>query len=68
MVSFLNKTFEMTQYLETICESLNIWMIELCPFLNITKIYDKEVYKEKLLIDHRYIAYKKLEEKIKVYF
>ena len=25
-------------------------------------------YKEKLLIDHRYIAYKKLEEKIKVYF
>ena len=25
-------------------------------------------YKEKLLIDHRYIAYKKLEEKIKIYF
>ena len=25
-------------------------------------------YKEKLLIDHRYIAYKKLEDKIKIYF
>jgi len=25
-------------------------------------------YKEKLLIDHRYIAYKKLEKKIKIYF
>ena len=25
-------------------------------------------YKEKLLIDHRYIAYKKLEKKVKIYF
>ena len=33
-----------------------------------SKTFAEMHYKEKLLIDHRYIAYKKLEEKIKVYF
>ena len=33
-----------------------------------SKTFAEMDYKEKLLIDHRYIAYKKLEEKIKIYF
>jgi len=33
-----------------------------------SKTFGEMDYKEKLLIDHRYIAYKKLEEKIKIYF
>ena len=33
-----------------------------------SKTFAEMDYKEKLLIDHRYIAYKKLEKKIKVYF
>ena len=33
-----------------------------------SKTFAEMNYKEKLLIDHRYIAYKKLEEKIKIYF
>ncbi len=33
-----------------------------------SKTFAEMDYKEKLLIDHRYIAYKKLEEKIKAYF
>jgi len=33
-----------------------------------SKTFGEMVYKEKLLLDHRFIAYKKLEEKIKVYF
>ncbi len=33
-----------------------------------SKTFAEMNYKEKLLIDHRYIAYKKLEKKIKVYF
>jgi len=33
-----------------------------------TKTFAEMNYKEKLLIDHRYIAYKKLEKKIKIYF
>ena len=33
-----------------------------------SKTFGEMEYKQKLLIDHRYIAYKKLEEKIKVYF
>ncbi len=32
------------------------------------KTFAEMSYKEKLLIDHRYIAYKKLEKKIKIYF
>jgi len=32
------------------------------------KTFAEMNYKEKLLIDHRHIAYKKLEEKIKIYF
>ena len=32
------------------------------------KTFAEMNYKEKLLIDHRYIAYKKLEKKIKIYF
>mgnify|MGYP001402076035 CR=1 FL=1 len=32
------------------------------------KTFAEMEYKEKLLIDHRYIAYKKLEKKIKTYF
>ena len=32
------------------------------------KTFAEMHYKEKLLIDHRYIAYKKLEKKIKIYF
>ena len=33
-----------------------------------TKTFAEMNYKEKLLIDHRYIAYNKLEKKIKTYF
>lgn len=33
-----------------------------------SKTFGQMNYKEKLLIDHRHIAYKKLEEKIKTYF
>tara|TARA_B100002051_G_C16552712_1_gene543403 strand:- start:95 stop:688 length:594 start_codon:yes stop_codon:yes gene_type:complete len=33
-----------------------------------SKTFGEMDYKEKLLIDHRYIAYKKLEKKIKAYF
>ena len=33
-----------------------------------SKTFAEMNYKEKLLIDHRYIAYKKLEKKIKIYF
>ena len=33
-----------------------------------SKTFAEMEYKEKLLIDHRYIAYKKLEKKIKTYF
>ena len=33
-----------------------------------SKTFAEMDYKEKLLIDHRYLAYKKLEKKIKVYF
>ena len=33
-----------------------------------SKTFAEMDYKEKLLIDHRNIAYKKLEEKIKAYF
>ena len=33
-----------------------------------SKTFGEMNYKEKLLIDHRYIAYKKLEDKIKIYF
>ena len=33
-----------------------------------TKTFGEMNYKEKLLIDHRYLAYKKLEDKIKIYF
>ena len=33
-----------------------------------SKTFAEMHYKEKLLIDHRYIAYKKLEKKIKIYF
>ena len=32
------------------------------------KTFAEMNYKEKLLIDHRYIAYKKLEKKIRIYF
>ena len=35
---------------------------------NYSKTFAEMDYKEKVLIDHRYIAYKKLEEKIKIYF
>ncbi len=33
-----------------------------------SKTFAEMNYKEKLLIDHRYIAYKKLEKEIKIYF
>ncbi len=33
-----------------------------------SKTFAEMNYKEKLLIDHRYIAYKKLEKKIKIFF
>jgi len=33
-----------------------------------SKTFGEMNYKEKLLIDHRYLAYKKLEKKIKTYF
>ena len=33
-----------------------------------SKTFAEMEYKEKLLIDHRYIAYKKLEKKIRTYF
>ena len=33
-----------------------------------SKTFGEMEYREKLLLDHRYIAYKKLEKKIKVYF
>ena len=33
-----------------------------------SKTFGEMNYKEKLLIDHRYLAYKKLEDKIKIYF
>jgi len=36
--------------------------------ISYTKTFAEMNYKEKLLIDHRYIAYKKLEKKIKIYF
>ena len=32
------------------------------------KTFGEMEYREKLLLDHRYIAYKKLEKKIKIYF
>ena len=36
--------------------------------ISYTKTFAEMNYKEKLLIDHRFVAYKKLEEKIKIYF
>ena len=33
-----------------------------------SKTFAEMEYKKKLLIDHRYIAYKKLEKKIRMYF
>ena len=33
-----------------------------------SKTFGEMNYKEKILIDHRYIAYKKLEKKVKIYF
>ena len=33
-----------------------------------SKTFGEMNYEEKLLIDHRYLAYKKLEDKIKIYF
>ena len=35
---------------------------------NYSKTFAEMNYNEKLLIDHRFIAYKKLEKKIKTYF
>ena len=36
--------------------------------ISYSKTFGEMDYKEKLLIDHRYVAYKKLEKKIKAYF
>ena len=33
-----------------------------------SKTFAEMDYKEKLMLDHRFIAYKKLEKKIKIYF
>ena len=45
VVSFMNMNFEMTDNLTNLCMALELWSNIICPFLHITKIEDKDSYK-----------------------
>ena len=40
VLSFFSKTFEMTEYLDNLCESLVLWKNDILPFIHITTIDD----------------------------
>ena len=47
IVAFLRFHFKKSERVTDLCDALTIWA-EISPFKNITKIYDIEVYKEKI--------------------
>lgn len=59
MVSFLKTTFELSEHLQKLCESLEIWSNDVCPFPHITSIgNDQDAYSASLV--HFENALKKL--------